>query len=153
MATKKETTPVDAAIEPGIAQPIAAQAVPSPIEQRLLEENRLLKRTVDELGQTMQRQDGLITELRNRLDVLAGQVGELERANPKGIIATAPIPLTGTEAIDAMASNSSVTFVTLAEYAPLGLRPGQKFEGRQKFQGPRVVASHITGGLKIAIAA
>jgi uncharacterized coiled-coil protein SlyX len=140
--------PVDPSVEAPTGR-CAAEHDLIELRQRVAEQDRLIA----DQARSMKEQGTVITELRDRLDQVDAKLEQLGRAHPKGIIATTPVPLTSQEAIDAMAKDSSVRFVALLEYAPLGLRPGDKFEGRQRFEGPRVVGSHVVGGLKIAIAA
>jgi hypothetical protein len=161
--TPKESVDPEQAVEPAATETKPPAAVQSPTEIRLLEENRVLKQTIDAQAKTIaaqgqeivaqgQKLDGL-SDLRGRMEAIDVRLDELARSNPQGMVATAAVPLTGPEASEAMTSNSAVRFVALAGYPPLGLRQGETFEGRQRFQGTRVIASHVAGGLKIAVAA
>jgi hypothetical protein len=105
------------------------------------------------LEQRIEQQAADIASLTARVDTLTRVVEALERDNPKGITASAPVPLNATEAIRAIKANSAVRFTALSDYAALGLRSGETFEPRHRLAGEHLLASHIASGLRIVEAA
>lgn len=107
---------------------------------------------IAEQGATIAEQGATIAALQARVDTLGEEVVALERDNPKGITASAPVPMTEQEVAVLIRERPGTKVRVLADYRPLNLKTGDVFEPRHRVSDPVAFRSHITAGLRLVAA-
>ena len=127
-----------------------AKVKPDPRFAALEKKIEDLGKRVDEGARLYAESGSTATALTAKVDALVEDVAALKKAGP--LVIQAPTPLTSAEAMVAFEAKPSAKFRVLAPFPAMDLKAGDVLEARQSFSSPVLMASMITGGLRLASA-
>lgn len=109
---------------------------------------KTLKARLDDGARLYADRGQTLDHLSAKVDEIASEVEALKKAGPLAI--QAPTPMTSAEAMVALERNPAIRLRVLAPFPRLGLKAGDVVEARQAFASASIMASFVTGGLRLA---